>query len=97
MQKVIMIAVQDNSCWIRFDQIQYVDPAYDGDNLIELEVYLLSGENVTIDDPEDIKKVMAFLVVLSSLAEVEEFARLKIRNESLPIYKTASPIDRRAP
>lgn len=73
MQKVIMIAVQDNSCWIRPDQIQYIDPAYDGDNLIELEVYLLSGENVTIDDPEDIKKVMAFLVVLPNFAEVEEF------------------------
>jgi len=73
MQKVIMIAVQDNSCWIRPDQIEYIDPAYDGDNLIELEVYLLSGENVTIDDPDDIKKVMRFLVVLQSFAAVEEF------------------------
>lgn len=73
MQKFIMIAVQDNACWIRPDQIEHIDPAYDGDNLIELEVYLLSGENVTIDDPEDIKKVMRFLVVLQSFAEVEEF------------------------
>lgn len=74
MQKVTMIAVQGNSCWICPDKIQYIDPAYDqDDNLIELEVYLSSGGNVTLDDPEDIKKVMRFLVVLQSFAEVEEF------------------------
>lgn len=74
MQKVIMIAVQDNAYWIRPDQIEHIEPAYDDDSkLIELEVYLLSGEHYTLDDPEDIKKVMAFLVVLSSFAKVEKF------------------------
>lgn len=63
MQKITMIAVQSNTLWINPDQIQHIDPSYDGHNLVELEVYLVSGENVTLDDPEDIERLMRHLAV----------------------------------
>lgn len=76
MQKVIMIAIKNNTCWIRPDQIERMDPVYQGDTLIQLKVYKLNDpeSRYTLNDPEDIKKVMRFLVVLQSFAEVEEFA-----------------------
>lgn len=65
MQNISMIAIKNNTCWIRPDQIEHIEPVYyDGANLIELEVYLLSGGHHTLNDPEDIQKVIRSIIFL---------------------------------
>jgi hypothetical protein len=74
MHRIVMVPIKGGLHWIRPDQIERIEALRPvGHEPQQLKVYTLSGGSYTVDDPEDIKKIMPFLLILTTAEAVRDY------------------------
>jgi hypothetical protein len=72
--RIMMISIKGGLHWIRPDQIERIEALRPvGHEPQQLKIYTLSGGRYTVDTPEDVEKIMPFLLVLTTTEAAKEF------------------------